>query len=278
MKVLNASHRVLNIMMDRGDMMTVAPGKLSEVFVASKNCIIACINSGKPTEIGIILGGTYEQGIAASITGGQPYYYLSEDEAKAKLLDPTIKYGQSMQNIQVDNMREDINRLNAKVTELEDAVESRDRMIDTYKEEIQSLKSDATTNLRVKQLMDESAQQKAEITRLSSELDGASSTIDSLRVQLGTVTAERDSYQSNVANLTHTVEELRSAAVDPEEVEKLRAEVETLRASEDKLKKGLSESVDKIESMRTTFNEVCDKFKIYYQDGQWYQVLAETVE
>ena len=105
MRIINGTKRTINILTERGTVFSVAPGSKSDVTVASVNLIQSAINSGKPSEIGIVLSNSWELSVANQVSGGQPYYYTNEAEAVAKLIDPTVDYKISTELTQVQALK-----------------------------------------------------------------------------------------------------------------------------------------------------------------------------
>lgn len=252
MKVLNASRRTISLMMDNGQILNVAPGELTEMFIASRGAIIAAMNAGSMTEIGIILGGTYEQGISQSVTGCQPYCYLSETEAKARLLDPTIDYKAPMEQMQSSNLKAEILDLQNQLSDRIKDIEILKNKLADSESEIKSLKSDSTTNLQIRELMDKEKTYKEQITKLQSTNEGLQTNYDDMKSNCDKLIIEKDALEGKVKTLS--------------------SELNDMADTEHKLKNSLKAAEDRIESMKDLFNKACDKFKLELTpEGEWIQ-------
>lgn len=267
MKVLNATTRSISIMMDRGNILNIKPGTISEHFVASRNVILCAINSGSADEIGIILGGTYEQSIAQSVSGGQPYYYLSEDEAKARLLDPTVDYSATMKSTQTDDLKSEVKKLMDTVKDLETTIEAKDAEINELRVKVADVSSNQFQDMKIKELSKKNEELEIAVKKLTTELDGVNSVNTELRNQHDTLVTEKSAMTERMQILTKDNQTLNT------DCNNLVTENEQLKKKVAELKNGLDEATKQIESMKTTFNGVCDEFGIQYTEyGKWIQV------
>jgi predicted nucleic acid-binding Zn-ribbon protein len=256
MKILNATRSAISIMLDNNDLITIQPGEFSITFLASKNAICAALSLGTPSEVGIVLGGTWEQGVANQITGAAPYLYLSEDEAKAKLLDPTIDYKSSMADTQLSNLRESVADYELKIKDLKDQIIVKDSKI----AELEAKGNDADYQTQ-KIKLDQAEKQVSELTEkykmTTSELEGVKNTNAQLQTTIGTLNVEKKSLSDKVEVIGN---QLRDA----------NAQLDEANAKSETLLSDLSEANERIESMKAKFNEACEKFKISLdENGQW---------
>lgn len=129
MRILNATKSVKTLMSDIGTLITVKPGELSAVMIASRNLITSAMKLGEPNEIGIIVSGSYELDITKTISGAVPYLYTDENEAISKLIDPNINYKEGLKKNLAD-------------TELKLAIKEKDDEILLHKGRIKSLESE----------------------------------------------------------------------------------------------------------------------------------------
>lgn len=260
--------------MDRGDIMTVLPGEISQLFIATKNAIKGVMAFGTPDEVGIILGGTYEQSISQTITGCAPYCYMSEDEAKAKLIDPTIDYKGALESAQVTSLKSESVELQKQIEAKDALIKKLEDQIKKDQEEIKKASSNEITDLKLKEALKQNESDAATITSLTSELDGYKSNYESLKVQVDTLTTEKSALNEKISVLT---KELKSRSDELELLSKklqsdslIKSELAEKEELIDKLKASLKESSDRIDQMRDLFNNACEKFNLKLdENGEW---------
>jgi chromosome segregation ATPase len=268
-------------MMDRGDILTILPGTISNAFVATRNVILATINAGTSSEIGIILGGTWEQSIANQISGGQPYYYCSEDEAKAKLIDPTIDYSEPIKNNQVESMRLELKEFEDKISELRKIIQDKDDVIKDLNEKLQESNDNKFDKIKLNEAIKQLSDYEVQVKKLTSELEGEKSNSNNLKETIDKLNLEKSSLNNRLEvtsielnNSKLKVKELEdSLSQESDNSQHTLDQLSTVKLELDKTKKALSDLVDKTEEMKKTFNGVCEKFNIQYtESGEWIQV------
>lgn len=295
MIILNATKTPKMIMTEKSELITIPPGGESKLMIASKNLISATIRLGNPNEIGIILGGGYELDIAKTITASIPYLYTSIEEARSKLIDPSINYQPSLEsqkntaqiNEELKSKSTVIDQLQNRITELQLKLESSIDIAKFNELEAQIAKLESSNReltgdkvrlmTQVQELQDQVTSQTANLNKLredlgkkNQELFNDNDTIKKLNTQVDELTNELDSYKNQEAPLpvksTPEYKELESDLQDKED------KIKELTSEVDDLKSNLSEAVDKIENMKNTFNAACEKFRIYKdEDGEWQQ-------
>lgn len=188
MLVLNATTKVKSVMTDRGDLIQIGPGEFSRIIIASRNIIISAMNLGSPSEIGIVVTGSYEMDIAKTITGCVPYLYTDQDEAKAKLLKADVDYKGNLNASKVNAVNQEL-------------IAKKDKEIEELNNQILTLKSELAAKKDTDQVK-----------------IGLEKQIESLTKNLKTITAERDrldtqskDYEDQIASLTATVSDLRKS-------------------------------------------------------------------
>lgn len=307
MLILNATTKVKSVMTDRGDMIQIMPGEVSRVIIASRNIVLSAMDLGSPSEVGIIISGSYEMDIAKSITGVVPYLYTDEAEAKSKLIDPSIEYKGNLNSSKVNLQNETI--IKAKDKEIEalelKLKETKEELTaalksDQFKEDLESriedlsriLKTTSTERDRLasqmKDLEDQVETMTPKLAELRKEngtkiqdLAGANEMINTLSVELNELKAQLDS--DIVKDLEEAVKKLEEKEVT---ISELNSKVESLEedllkalnsseAKEVQIKEyssSLKESTDLIDSMKDDFNTACMKFNITKDDnGEWIQ-------
>jgi myosin heavy subunit len=284
MLILNATTQVKSVMTDSGDLITILPGQLSRMIIASKNLIISAINLGTPQEIGVILNTSYELTIAQGITGSTPYLYTDQNEAIAKLIDPSMNY-QSELNTNKVNHENEFNLI------------AKDKEIEGLRKEVANLTAQleaSKTDTKIEDLQAQMAKDaktlidtQSERDRLKSQLTEAQDTIKELTDKNNSLTTDLSNRTNEVRALSKTNQNLSDKILDMEKnapkPSDLEAKVnEALEKDKiivqkdqkiEELKGSLQESVDQIEAMKKSFNEACAKFNITRNEaGEWIQV------
>jgi chromosome segregation ATPase len=297
MQILNATTQVKSVMTDRGDFITINPGEISKLIIASRNIIIGTMKLGTPSEVGIIISGSYEFEIASSITGSTPYIYTDLEEAKSKLLDPSIDYKSNLNTSKLNKANEELIRQNEEVindlnnqikklkADLKDASSVNESQLVESERKYKDLESKfinvQTERDRLKSQLTESQDQVSNLTENLNSLrkeysnnrsyyDEAQKTIDSLSAQLKVMTDEKSKLQSEVDDLKSNMESIESKpdipVTESEEYKKLQSENQDLKSN-------LKDATDTIEAMKSKFNSACEKFRITTdENGEWIQL------
>lgn len=224
-------------MTDKGDLMSIAPGELSKMFIGSKNMILSAIKLGSPSEIGIIYSSTYELEQARTISTVVPYLYSSEEEAKAKLIDKNLDYNSKPSMTDIKNL--ELDKANLRVAEL---VKELNELKDKYDGLNQNFNQHPSEEISA--LLEQIESLKSDLTKekeSNTELTG-------YRVKFETLQKEIDeNYLPKIKDL-----------------ELISSETETL-------KDGLDKALKQIEGMKSDFNTACRKFKLNKVEGEWIQ-------
>lgn len=306
MLILNATTKVKCVMTDNGSLVSIMPGEVSTLIIASRNLIIAAMELGSPQEVGIILSGSYELDIAKTITGSIPYLYTDEMEAKAKLLDASIDYKSNLNAGKVNAQNEELLKIkDQQIMDLKkQLVEAEDRIAKgsnsttelklEYNKKLAStesaLEKAAVERDRFRNQLIESQDQVKDLTdkvnllqaqngKISQELSGAMNKISELTEQLDAPTAAEDNEDLMKANqtiqeLTETVDSLNSKLSSAkDEVKGWKKGCEERDSKVKELTNELTEASNIIDNMKSEFNKACEKFRITKDEsGEWIQL------
>lgn len=300
MLILNATKNVKSVMTDRGDLVTIKPGELSPVMVASRNLILSAINLGSPAEVGVILNSSYEMEIIKNITGAAPYIYTDTAEAQARLIDPSIDYQGTL-------AADKVNLLNV------EAIKEKDEEIKSLKEQVKELTeklAQSTDNSEVadltakltqanqlhKEVQLERDRLKTQLLESQDQVKDLTDKVNQLRNESGSASQELTSSNEMITKLSLEKDELikkvevleqKLSAVPEDNSEELKSTVETLTndveqltksneeltSTNQSLKSSLKEASEQIDFMKSEFNKACEKFKITKDDnGEWVQI------
>lgn len=302
MQILNATTQVKSVMTDRGDFITINPGEISRMIIASRNIVLGTMKLGTPQEIGIIVSGSYEFDIVSSITGSTPYVYSDLQEAKSKLLDPSIDYKANLNTSRINHANEEmikmkddeINSLKSKIKDLESKIDnakksSEDELVESqrkYKDLEGKFVEVQKERDRIKSQLNESQDQ---ISNLNENLNNvrkesmsnkeyytkSQEMVDNVTSQLKAMTDDRDAAKANAENLQKELDTLKAnqaQVVPPTESD----EYKKLQSENESLKSNLKDASDTIESMKAKFNSACEKFRITTdENGEWIQLPEE---
>lgn len=309
MFILNASTTVKSIMQSNGQLISIEPGKVSQIIIASRNVIISAIKMGSPDEVGLILNGSFEVEVAKTITAAIPYLYTDIDEAKAKLLKADVDYKGNLNAAKINlateaelkKKDEEIKKLTAQVKDLIDQLANANDL-NKIKTDLQTRLEDAESNLvKVKsantkldtQLKDsqdsiESLTNKCNDLQksngsMSQELIGLNKAVEDLTAEKKQLTDELDILKSNSSSsiedadkLQKQIEDLTSKLEDSVKAEAAANDkVTALNKSNEELKSNLEDASKTIDNMKSEFNKACEKFQITKdEDGNWIQLNA----
>lgn len=289
MFILNATKFSKSLMTENGTIISVAPGEVSQLMIASRNMVIAAMKLGNPQEIGIILNGSYEMDLVKQITGAVPYLYTDIAEAKSKLIDPSIDYKGHLESNKANLVLED------KVKTLTEENSLLKNQISNLENELKLANaSDLKLELenRVGELEKVNKDLLVDKNRISDQLTQAndliktqSESLNNLRKENGDRMQEMASQSDMINKLSEKVKSLElelenekknEVAITPDMQAKLDSyddleskvkEDESLISS---LKSNLSDASNLIESMKTDFNKACSKFGLYRDEsGEW---------
>lgn len=265
MYILNATKSVKSVMADNGDLISVNPGEMSKLIIASRNLIIGAMNLGEPTEIGIILCGSYEMDLTRGIAGINAYVYTDPDEAKSKLMDPSIDYKANLNSQRVNI------RMENEVARLEGELKDRDERIAGLKKEVQALKesdelvslrkSVADLELRARGDADAAKRLEAQLQEKDDRINELSLKLSEVRQDLGAKTQDLTAYVKSNADMSQELTRLRANKGESKEVERLKGQLE--------------EANELVEKVRSEFRGICKRFGIERdsESGEW--VMAE---
>lgn len=259
MVILNATRSVKSLISDSGSLITIKPGQLSQVMIASRNLIISAMKLGEPDQIGIIISGSYEMDISKTITGAIPYLYTNVNEAKNKLLDPNINYEEGSV---ATNLNAELAKKNQEIEKLKEELQSKKSTNENSKSnalvtEFNTLQSKYNSLMSERNAL-EDAKKKAtkEIEDLNNKLNDLRNSNGSLTQELSAVNTnyskileekkkledEIELYKNNESNSNNT--EVSSLNQDlskaNEEIGRLSSELESKAKELDSLNKKLS--------------------------------------
>lgn len=247
MRILNATKKMLSIMMDNNEMMSIQPGQLSKMFIGSKNIVLSAVKLGSQSEIGIIYGSSYELEIARTVSVALPYLYSSEEEAIAKLIDKNVDYTRKPSHSEVVSL--ELEKANARIKELEAEVNTLMEKTTVIEDEtLIDLKEDLKVALeKNKTLLSEKEQLQEKVSELSED----SVVVNELKAK----NAELDAVCKDLTEKLH----------------KADTDLKVTNNEKEELSAGLSKSLKQIEAMKKDFNEACSKFNLTKVDGEWVQ-------
>lgn len=306
MLVLNATTKVKSVMTDRGDLIQIGPGEFSRIIIASRNIIISAMNLGSPTEIGIIITGSYEMDIAKSITGCIPYLYTDQDEAKAKLLKADVDYKGNLNASKINAVNEEL------IKSKDEEILSLKTQLDNCKKELESLlnsdqvrveleKQVESITKNLKTTVDERDRLKTQLQDSEDQIQSLTKTVNELRSKSGSMTQDLAGANEMISKLTAQLDEIKNSSATSAELEKVQDELLKVKqdyntleiesgnkdkkvddllsqidgwkvASDGKdnqikeLSEALSEASKTIDDMKAQFNEACSKFNITKDD------------
>lgn len=257
MQVLNATKSVKSILADDGELIQILPGQVSKVFTASSHTIRAAINLGDPSEIGIILGGSWERDIAKTITASADYLYTDLNEAKGKLIDPSIDYSESAR-ADISSMKD-----TAKEQQYKEKINILTAELDLAKSEIASLKNNTElSNLQDKltdqinlnkELEKERDNIKSQLTESQDQVSDLSKDYQKLKSQMNDNQNIMMEAQKKVDELSAKIAEYESNAsnieVDTSKMKELQQNVDDLYAENQDFKSKLSKKDEEIDKL-----------------------------
>lgn len=299
----------MSFMNEKNDLLQVKPGQVSDIMIASAILIKNVIKSGSPSELGIIVQGSWEFDVARSISAAHDYLYTDLMEAKSKLIDPSIDYSGNLNASRVNNSNvvalaqkdEEIKKLQQQVQQLTAQLLSGSTDSEALKNNLEK---------KIAKLGDDFQKVQLERDRLQTQLSESQDSVKDLteklnisRSQLGTAQSELKSSSDMIDKLSNEIEAIKAESKmnesADEEISKLRAELsaaEQLKAEFDyqiesknkeiqdwdnlcqrkdgeikDLKSSLKEASDQIESMKSEFNKACEIGRLQRDDdGNWY--------
>lgn len=306
MLVLNATTKVKSVMTDRGDLIQIGPGEFSRIIIASRNIIISAMNLGSPTEIGIVITGSYEMDIAKSITGCIPYLYTDQDEAKAKLLKADVDYKGNLNASKINAANEEL------IRSKDEEISSLKTQLDNRKKELESLSNSDQVRVELekqvesitknlKTTVDERDRLKTQLQDSEDQIQSLTKTVSELRSKSGSMTQDLAGANEMISKLTAQLDEVKNSSATSAELEKVQDELLKVKqdyntleiesgnknkkiddllsqidgwkvASDGKdnqikeLSEALSEASKTIDDMKAQFNEACSKFNITKDD------------
>lgn len=294
MIIVNATKVVKTIMTDKGSLVSIMPGECSTLMIASRNLIITAMNLGTPSEIGIVINGSYEMDIAKNITGSVPYLYTDIEDAKAKLLDPSIDYKSKLETVKISaEVEETINKKDEEIKSLKNIISEKDRMIANLEADTRSDELEAEVTKLTKEnkdLISDKTRLASQVKELQDQITNQNDTLNNLRSENGTLVQEAAGQSDLINKLNIRIKELENVGAqvtDPTESDEYKSlksayEDELKKSSEleakvDSFRTSLNESATTIESMKTSFNAACAKFGLYLDDnGEWQQDASQV--
>jgi ribosomal protein S13 len=226
--------------------MVIPPGQLSEIFIGTKNTVMAAVKLGTNKEIGIIYGGGYELDEAKSVSVALPYLYATEEEAIAKLIDKNVDY----------TVKPPINEL--KSLELDKA----NQIIEKYKKEVEELKKELKNKLEGKGTSASDTEEDESFKNLRKEFE-------TLKIEHKKVIDENTEYIGYRNKFNDLQKEVKNTYIQKAKTDIIK--IEKLEAENKNLKEGIENALKQIEDMKLDFNAACKKFNLNKKDGEWIQ-------
>lgn len=274
MRILNATTKQISIMTDRNELLSVAPGEMSTLFVGSKNIVLAAIKLGTPEEIGIVVGSTYELDIARSVSTSLPYLHMTEDEAIAKLIDKDKDY-KSRQVIGADSMKLELQKKDEEIANLKnEKAELEKKIADSESKGVDEVVSEYKSELKAKseqiQKLESDIEELKASEKISKEkLESAESTIADRDGRIAELTKDNEQLILDLGTAKSQLE----TPVDVKETEEykaLKSTVEELEKENETLRSEGAKVLEKVEAMKSDFNACCLKFGITKDsEGNW---------
>jgi len=278
MIIINGTKISKSILASNGDIINIPPGGQSQLTIASSYLIRAAMKLGDPTEIGIVINGSYEMQVASSITGSAPYLYTDLNEALSKLIDPNTDYTAKMDNsknihVYQDELKgkdETIKMLNSEIADLKSKLsiaEASDLKSDLERQ-IKTLESENKT------LLSEKLRYESQYKESLTQIEELTKTINGFRKQEG----ERDQQITELnAQIKALSDRPDDSAKYAEELKQLNNKIDELTSQKAAALKNLKDAADEIENMKNSFNACCAKFNIYLDDeGEWQMDKTEN--
>ena len=306
MLVLNATTKVKSVMTDRGDLIQIGPGEFSRIIIASRNIIISAMNLGSPTEIGIIITGSYEMDIAKSITGCIPYLYTDQDEAKVKLLKADVDYKGNLNASKINAANEELIRskdeeISSLKTQLNDCKKELESLLNSDQVRVELEKQVESITKNLKTTVDERDRLKTQLQDSEDQIQSLTKTVNDLRSKSGSMTQDLAGANEMISKLTAQLDEVKNSSATSADLEKVQDDLlkvkqdyntlEIESSNKDKkiddllsqidgwkvasdgkdnqikeLSEALSEASKTIDDMKAQFNEACSKFNITKDD------------
>jgi chromosome segregation ATPase len=257
-----------------GDLITIQPGQLSAPTIASKALIGAAIKLGSEKEIGIIITTSYEMEQARLVSASVPYIYTEVDEAKSKLLDPSIDYLGTLNATKINYQNEKI------LIEKEDEITSLKTKVSELEEQLklasgQALKTELESKLAkceadYKQLLVEVSRKDTRIKEYEDQINSLNSNLNKVRADLGAAQQNLPTLQKKLDENDVTIQNLNN------EVASLKSELFKKTEESRTVSENLREATETIDSMKSTFNGICSKFGIIKnEEGEFVMQVNE---
>jgi len=310
MIIVNATKTVKTILTARGDVMTIQPGGQSEMTVASGYLVRAAMKLGDPSEIGIVINGSYEMNVASQITGSAPYLYTDLQEALSKLIDPNIDYTARLdnsknvlqlkdelegKNAEIKKLQAEIGELNSRLTlaEAADLKADLEKQVRTLEVDNKNLTGDKMRlEKQLSESQDQVTKQNETLNQLRQVVGEKDQVLSQLNNQVKDLTAKLEAASVNdskeleakIAESSAKIEELENLVATANarcnELQEVNGDYETqikrLQESKDAAMANLKEASETIEKMKTSFNAACEKFGLYLDDNnEWQQDLPQ---
>lgn len=250
MKILNATlgKAIIPIPNSRDLPIIIGPGEVSSSYLASDQLIRAVLSAGSETEFAIILEGGWEVDLSKTISGGIPYYYTSEDEARKRLIDPNIDYNPSKESDVVRMRFEKV--LKEKEAELDEKIneiKSLKRELEESKKSFNDMDSVRTIN-----------EKESKINDLKSKVSILENQMEDLKNDMMLKEKENAEYRQKTGDNDQVIKNLTTIASGKDE------EIKKLKKQNKDASKQLEELSAKTEQMKATFNKVCSDFGLKY--------------
>jgi predicted nuclease with TOPRIM domain len=316
MQVFNAKRSTLTIPLDNGELIQVKPGECSRPFVGTASILMSVINTGSPSEIGVIVSSSYELDLIRQVSASMEYLYQNENDARAKLLEgkdltPTVSdnpYAVEMQKLQekydtkckdyefleqeyknLVNSKSNDEELTRLRTELSNANDELIQLRNTISElnaEKDALSFTITDQDRdINGYKEQVNTLSAQVAELQSKLDAELNKVELDPEQVAEKTLLVQGLRVQVQDLTDELARVAQESAEPlsaedqaklEEHPKLVAEISSLKAEINSMRGDATQIVEKYNKAKDTVVHLMDKFSISYVDGQYVQTTSPS--
>lgn len=273
MQILNATKSVKSILADDGELITILPGEVSKLFTASSHTIRAAINLGEPNQIGIVLGGSWERDIAKTILACADYLYTDLDEAKSKLLDPSIDYKNSFSDSvsEIKNTANDT-KYQKIISELESKLRDKDNRISELENNVEfsNLQAKYDDSLeRIKELEKERNNFHSQLQDSQDQLASITKDYTKVKDQFSNTQAQLIESSKTVDDLSNKISEYEAKlnSASSEDLDELKKNVEDLYKENQDFKSKLIKKDEEIENLTKNLEKLNSDLSEAYENS-----------
>jgi hypothetical protein len=247
MKIVNGTMSVISLMTDNRELISIKPGEVSGLFIATKQIIFAAMSSGPKEMIGFVINGSYESDLINQIPGAIQYAYYTEEEAVSKLIDKNKSY-KPKRALASDSALLEIQKKDDEINSLKEELRASNVKLDELKTSCEKTINEKTAEVET-----------AGIKYTQLELSTKSMVAD--------IKAERDlnnKLKEDINKLKTELDQTKNFEV------KDTLEYKELEDKYNKLKDEGQKLLDQTNQMKDDFNACCLKFGITRsKNGRW---------